>query len=361
MPREITIKAPARICLFGDHQDYIGLPVIACTINRYITLSAIENNSKALNINMPDINDRRIIDLNKPLKPIAERDYFISVLNVLRRHDCIPTTGFDIEITGNIPVNAGLSSSSAIVVSWITFLLNAYGSSQPITQELIAHLAYSSEVLEYNEPGGLMDQYTISLGKTVFLDTVSGDYTRINKNISSLIVGESGVPKKTLSILKKLRGYAQDSISSVQKYKSDFEIRNASIEDYKTYEKYVPDDLRPIFYAALKNYTITKDAFDEFKKEIIDIGTIGSLMTQHHLVLKDILKITVPIIDTMIDGAMNAGALGAKIVGSGGGGCIVAITNPENEEKVIKGILKGGAKSAYKISISDGTKVIKNA
>ena len=40
MSRPIYIKAPARICLFGDHQDYLGLPVIACSIARFINLKA---------------------------------------------------------------------------------------------------------------------------------------------------------------------------------------------------------------------------------------------------------------------------------------------------------------------------------
>ena len=36
MTKPIVAKAPARICFFGDHQDYLKLPVIAGTINRYI-------------------------------------------------------------------------------------------------------------------------------------------------------------------------------------------------------------------------------------------------------------------------------------------------------------------------------------
>ena len=51
--------------------------------------------------------------------------------------------------------------------------------------------------------------------------------------------------------------------------------------------------------------------------------------------LKEHLGITVPIIDTMISGAKKGGALGAKIVGSGGGGCIVALAHKANEENVI--------------------------
>jgi galactokinase len=41
--KEIISLASGRTCLFGDHQDYLGLPVIACAINRNIKLTAVQN------------------------------------------------------------------------------------------------------------------------------------------------------------------------------------------------------------------------------------------------------------------------------------------------------------------------------
>jgi galactokinase len=59
----------------------------------------------------------------------------------------------------------------------------------------------------------------------------------------------------------------------------------------------------------------------------------------------------------MIESALSAGALGAKIVGSGGGGCIVAIATPENEQEVINAILKAGAIDAFSAQITAGAKI----
>jgi galactokinase len=192
----------------------------------------------------------------------------------------------------------------------------------------------------------------------LFLNTVNGKHTIINNNLQSLIVGESGVPKETLDVLSNLKGYALEAIATVQAKVQDFKIENATIEDYELYKAYVSDKLKPIFYGAIKNYEITKSAFDCLSRKEIDLNEVGRLMNAHHAVLKDILKITVPIIDKMIDGALTNGALGAKIVGSGGVGCIVALADEVNEEKVIKGILDAGASAAYKVSISHGVKVI---
>ena len=47
---EVMYKAPGRICLFGDHQDYLGLPIIACAINRFVEVSAISNESEMFHL-----------------------------------------------------------------------------------------------------------------------------------------------------------------------------------------------------------------------------------------------------------------------------------------------------------------------
>ena len=354
----ISVKAPGRICLFGDHQDYLGLPIIACAIDRYINLSATPNNDFVLRLNMPDIGEQRLIDLKLPLVSTSKNDYFISALKVLEAIECIPNKGYDIEITGTIPINAGLSSSSAIIVAWITFLLESYGCNTVISPELIGRLAYQAEVLYYKAPGGLMDQYTISIGNLLFLNTVNGSHKIINTKMPSLIIGESGVPKETLGVLANLKNFALEAISIVQRSAPNFKIENSTLSDYERYKELFSEELGSIFYGAIKNYEITKSAFKALTQDKIDLNEVGRLINEHHTVLKDVLKITVPIIDKMIDGALQNGALGAKIVGSGGGGCIVALADDANEDKVIKGMLDAGASAAYKVSVSNGVKLI---
>ncbi len=77
-------------------------------------------------------------------------------------------------------------------------------------------------------------------------------------------------------------------------------------------------------------------------------------MNLHHNILKNKLKITVPKIDQMIDAANLAGAYGSKIIGSGCGGSIVAVSNINNEEKIMKSILEAGATDVSKVKISKG-------
>jgi len=111
----------------------------------------------------------------------------------------------------------------------------------------VAKIAYQIEVLEHKGPGGLMDQYTISLGNLLHINTVTGDYKVLNPNLNTLIIAESGVPKRTLTILKHLRNYAIDAMAAVKNSYSDFDIENSKLSDYENYQECVPENLKPIF------------------------------------------------------------------------------------------------------------------
>ncbi|MDA8734260.1 uroporphyrinogen-III synthase [Flavobacteriaceae bacterium] len=80
-------KAPARICLFGDHQDYLGLPVIACAINKYMIVEGVPNNANYLLFTLINLNKIIKINLNEDLsvqiEKYNEESYLIPCANVL--------------------------------------------------------------------------------------------------------------------------------------------------------------------------------------------------------------------------------------------------------------------------------------
>lgn len=356
---QLTISAPGRICLFGDHQDYLGLPVIACAINRQVILSAEKNDAGVFYIIMPDIDSERKIDISETFDILEDQDYFASAIRVVRRYGCNPSIGYTLTLKSNIPINAGVSSSSAIVVAWVHFLLKAFGCDHPITPSFIAQLAYEAEVLEHHSPGGRMDQYTSSIGNIIYIDTAQdGAFQTIGNSMKGLILAESGISKQTLGLLSHLRGYATEAIETVSKKVPNFNIVKAKLDDYDELKAHLPEELQPYFYAAIKNHCITQEAIASFQNKPLDHQLIGQLMSAHHQVLKDVLKITVPRIDAMIDAALKAGAYGAKIVGSGGGGSIAALAPPNKKFEVINALLKSGAKDAYEVLVTQGTESI---
>ena len=350
---EVRVEAPGRICLFGDHQDYLGLPIIACAINRFVEIHGMANDSEEILIEMPDMKTSRSFHINDPFDHLKNGDHIASVVRVVRRYGCFLDKGYTITIKGDVPINAGLSSSSAVVVAWVSFLLKTFGCSSVITDELIAEIAYQSEVIEHNAPGGKMDQYSIALGGIIFLQTNhKNGITKIDSLLKGLIVGESGIPKNTMGLLGDLKRKALTSIKTVQAYDSNFNLHSAMLEDIDNYSDILSEELQPFFYASIKNHIITQEALIALNEGILNYKRIGALMNEHHSVLKNILKITTPKIDKMIDAALNAGAYGAKIVGSGGGGSICAIAPEENKQRVIDSILTAGAKDAYAVLVT---------
>ena len=352
----VIVRAPGRMCLFGEHQDYLGLPVIAAAIDRYIEMRARRNGGDRFRIEMPDIDAFREIHTEDRFPVLEKRDYFASTLRVLRRYGCIPTEGYDVEIRGTIPINAGASSSSAVVVAWVRLLLALFGPEVKADALTVARLAYESEVKEHGEPGGMMDHYSISLGSVIFIDTAREDGVEtLAESLEGLVLGDSRLPKDTVGTLGSIKQNTRRCLDLLSKGIPGFDLKDVAEADLPVLLKRLPEDISGYFLAAVRNHACTWRAYREFRKTIPDLAAIGELMNLHHAVLRDQLKLTVPKIDAMIDAARYAGALGAKINGSGGGGSIVVLA-PGREAEVVEALQQAGAQ-AYPVQVAEGVRV----
>ena len=103
------------------------------------------------------------------------------------------------------------------------------------------------------------------------------------------------------------------------------------------------------------NVNILNQAHREMKRKEPKRELIGKLLLKHHYNLKSALKISTPKIELMLNAAMNVGALGGKINGSGGGGCMFAYA-PENPLDVAQAIKNAGG-TAVIIYADDGTRI----
>ena len=278
---QVISKAPGRVCLFGDHQDYLGLPIIACAINRFVEIHGMANDSEEICIKMPDMKTSRSFHIHDPFDHLEKGDHIASVVRVVRRYGCVLDKGYTITIKGDIPINAGLSSSSAVVVAWIRFLLDAFGCNQKVTDELVAKFAYEAEVVEYNSTGGRMDQYTIAIGDIIFLETGdSAKFKKIESSLSELVIGESGMPKNTMGLLGDLKSKALDSIKAVQEYDSDFNLHSAVLEDVDKYSDILSEELQTFFYSSIKNHMITQNALIALNEAALSVNLLKFSMSK---------------------------------------------------------------------------------
>lgn len=347
-------KAPARVCLFGDHQDYLGLPVIACAINKYIVVEGVPNNTNYLIFNLIDLGQIVEINLDEDFSSLKKGDHIRHVIKTLKNNNININKGYDIKISSDIFINAGISSSSAFTVALISFFIKIF-DSKISSEELVAELAYQSEVVDQGGSGGRMDQYSISIGNTIFLETKSAfSFKKINNPIKNFIIANSGVKKQTDLILKNLKNKTINAVNTIKLKNPSFNLNKVSIKGIYEYENQLSKTSFNYIKAAVENHSITQAAYLEMTKKTPNFNNIGELMNRHHDILKNDLSITVPLIDEMIDSALKNGAYGAKIIGSGGGGSILILSNEKDQNKLINAMYSAGAKEVVKANVSGG-------
>ena len=187
----MEISTPGRICLFGEHQDYLGLPVISMAISLRARIADKKLANREIIIHKPDINETETFSLDD-LAYSRPRDYFKSGFKVCKDAGLAFSRGFECELISDIPIQAGTGSSSAIMVSWIHFLSQMADEPVYWDQQNIGSMAYKAEVAEFNEPGGIMDQYSTAIGHLIYLESEPEILIRsLNTNLGTFVLGDS--------------------------------------------------------------------------------------------------------------------------------------------------------------------------
>ena len=348
----IRVKAPARICLFGDHQDYLNLPVIAASIDRYIYIEAQPNQQGVLNFNLSDLKINRQIALIP--SQVEKGDYLCSTLAVLHANHITLSSGYDIKIHSEIPVNSGVSSSSALIVAFIRFILQVTETKASNLQ--IANWAHQAEVEFFNEPGGIMDHYSSALCGLRLIEPETR-YTEAFVNPhNDLLLAHSGLPKSTLGVLGKAKQYALEAVAIVKQYDPQFSLKLAEKEDVQRIGSKLSKQLFPYFEAAIENHLITKEAISLYRKGAKnDTGSqqLEQLIERHQYYLDTGIKNTPELMRIQMNEAKNAGAKAVKVMGSGGGGCFIILAQKENHEEIIRAVLAQKVKFVEPIQITN--------
>lgn len=350
MSQTLTVSAPGRICLFGEHQDYLGLPVITAAVNLRIRLTGAPSSDDKIRLDLPDIHEYTSFALTYPLRYSAERDYFKSTLNILQREGVTLKNGVEVTVRGTIPINSGTSSSSALVIAWTAFLLKMLNDPRADDPMTVAALAHRAEVVEFSEPGGRMDHFASAFGGLLFIEFKEGQTPQpLPAKLGAFVLGDSREPKDTTAILARVKGGTLDALKLLGK-----NIHDLTLDDLDAGAARLSGEQYRLLRAQLTNRYLTRVAQTMLRSEPFNHEQFGYLLFKHYEQLRDGLKISTPKIDRMINAAMEAGALGAKINGSGGGGCMFAYA-PDKTCEVAEAIAREGGR-AYIIRVDDGVR-----
>ncbi|GAA4450496.1 mevalonate kinase [Nibrella saemangeumensis] len=356
----ITASTPGRICLFGEHLDYLGLPVIAAAISCRISITAKRIRQQVIHLHLPDIGEAEQFALNgQQLSYQQERDYYKSSVNLLLRKGFTFSEGIEATVRGTIPINSGTSSSSALIVTWLNILSRLADSPREIAPAQLAEWANAAEVLEFGEPGGMMDHYSTAVGNVIYLESVpSIQLTELKPALGTFVLGDSLEPKDTIGILGRVRYGMGSILTKVNSVNHNFSLHNSEITEVGEFKDMLTKDEYILLKGTLANRDILREALTVLQTPLLDHQRLGRLLSDHQENLRAAQRISTPKIDRMLEAALKAGALGGKINGSGGGGCMFAYA-PDHAETVAEAIEREGGQ-AYIIQVDEGTRVEKS-
>ncbi len=306
MKPKVSVKVPGRICLMGDKVDLLGKPVIGMAINLMMTINYKEREDGKVEFYSHDTKERVRFTLDEVPSKNIDLAYW-SVLYERLKHYI--KKGFYIEVSSEIPIGAGLSTSAALSIGFIKVLNQALDLN--LSNGDIAELAYLGENHDLDIQCGRLDQYTEAYGGIVFIYTdenPSVEYLDV-KNLP-VVVGDSMEERKASSILNRVKKQLKE--------KDPITLKAFKVIERGVYE--------------------AKDALlkGDFKK----LGKLMDIQQEQEAIIKaDTEKII-----KLCNAAKDAGALGAKQMGAGGGGCMVAIA-PGKQEQVAQAINDAGGRA----------------
>jgi len=308
----ITAGSSGRICLLGDNADLIEKPAIAAAISAYMTITLTKRKDDRVVLTGRDIGFQEEFRLGDSLTFTSPLKYFKAVFQRLK--DKVDT-GFEAQISSQIPISAGLSSSAALCIASIRVLGRAYGI--PFTPGEIAELAFQIESGDLKVECGRMDQYAIAFGGITYICTGAD-------------AGVEKLPGDSLPVV----------VADTQEQHDTKELQIWLRKRIESREKLLLDCLGRVV-----------DIVEQGRKALLkgDLDTLGLLMNKQQAEEK-LMGTSTDRLENFCTAAREAGALGAKQMGAGGGGCMIALCPREGLESVKSALESLGAPAwAFKI------------
>ena len=292
------MKSCGKIILFGEHAVVYGYPGIAIPVKE-VNITVIIKQTDSFSYSA----DRKLYKeekerLNKLL------DFLFFKLN-------IPKKNLEIIIESTIPISSGLGSSAALSISLIRAISKHFHLD--LDNEKINKLGFESEKFFHGTPSGI-DNTVITYEKTVYFKKGKTELLKLKKSLS-FVIADSGVKSSTKQVVSEVKKkYEEDK----EKYSNLFQEIGQITDQAKSF---------------LQEGNVTM---------------LGVLITQNHYLLKQ-LGVSNDKLGNIVEVALQAGAYGAKLAGSGKGGNIIAIVDDKVKDDVIKALKKVSKEVIYTV------------
>ena len=308
-----TGKGYGKTILFGEHFVVYGLPSIVSALGAYTTADV-----KVGKGNGWTVNDRR------PATPGYKEQKYIeamqSIANIINHLQVdIENQRLEISFAGDLFAASGVGASAAQCTSLARALSETFNLN--LNDEKINEAAYEGEKAYHGTPSGIDNTASTYGGLIWFVRNLSA-----GKNTMDLLQS----PRKMLIVI------ANSGITA-----STTEV----VADVRRLREENPEKIEKIFGEYRKLAEAAKKALLKG-----DIATIGRLMNQNHKMLQQI-TVSGEINDELVEIALENGAIGAKLTGTGRGGLVIALAEREDIQEKIANAMEEKGYSAWRTTI----------
>lgn len=321
----IIVQTPLRISFFGGGTDFPsfymeeGGCVLSSAIDKYIFVTVKKRFDNKLRIGYTQT---EMVDEVKQIHHELIREALLATG---------VSKGIEVTTMGDIPSEgSGLGSSSTVTVGALQALYTYLG--EIVSKERLAKEACDIEIGKLGKPIGIQDQYIAAYGNLRFFEFCPDGSVRVEKvELDAALRYElndrfllffTGINRRADSVLTEQKSNIKDRMNILR-------------------------EIKQIAYQAKSE--LQKGEFDSF----------GSLLHQAWGLKKRMaVQISNETIDDIYTAARNAGAVGGKITGAGGGGFILLYA-PHEKHHAIRKALNGLQELPFQFE-SDGSKVIFN-
>jgi galactokinase len=324
--RPRVFQAPGRINIIGEHTDYCEGLAMPAAIDRRCIVAAAPNDLDALRIVALNTNKTARRDW-RDLRPVGDwSDYVAGVWRELRLAGT-PIAGADLMIDGDVPIGAGVSSSAALEVAVASALLAISGRSAE--SGAVARWCQSAENAFVGMPCGIMDQFASASGQAgcaLLLDcrTVTANAIALPASAAFILVDSQARHALVSGEYAERRADCEAAAAAL----GVAALRDVDLDALRRGQsKLTPRQARRARHVVTEIERV-RQAADALARE--DLPGLGELMNRSHASLRDDMEVSVPEVDLLAEIAQETpGVHGARLMGGGFGGGIIALADAE--------------------------------
>lgn len=321
-----VFAAPGRVNLIGEHTDYNDGFVLPVAISQQAMVAMRPRDDGTIRIWSDELGYAELAV--SALNPGGVEGWSAYVAGALWAVGAVAgdVRGADVLLQSNVPVGAGLSSSAAVECA--TVLAAASLSGLKLAPFELAMLAHRAEYEFVGMPCGIMDQ-TVSMcarqGHALFLDCRTKQTQHVPLDLEAADLDLAVIDTRAPHHLND-GAYAERraACEAAARQLGVPALRDASLDDLERQRASLePTAFRRAKHVATENARVL-EAVELLRLQ--NPAGLAPLFNASHASLRDDFEVTVPELDVAQAAALAAGALGARMVGGGFGGCILVLT-----------------------------------